>query len=280
MPKSLKRTADIDIFDFGKAVTLILSQVKELNKTRNTLVDDINYLESRKSQETQDLERIIVEKGDVLKLKSELTEKIIAKKAEFLEFVNIENQRLQAKEADLTIREQEFADANIKAGQILDEQRNELKIRSNEATKEINSRKAELDSREISLIERENAIQAGKDANIAKEAKLLDQQKKLGQFEAEIRSQDEARGNKQHELDSRELAIIVTETELEKQQSSLASLATDLQSQATLIEREKNKNKSDAELIRDLNKSIRDKQSELNAREIHFNDREATALSR
>ena len=87
MPKSLKKTADPDLFDYGKAVTLILSQTKELNKTRNQLVDDINYLESRKKQENESLERVIAEKAEVLKVKTEVTEKIIAMKSEFTQSI-------------------------------------------------------------------------------------------------------------------------------------------------------------------------------------------------
>lgn len=279
MPKSLKRIAEPDVFDFGKAVTTVLSKVKELSKTHNTLVDEVQYLESRKKQETNDLEKLIAEKTEVSNLKTELTQKIIEKKSKFLADVSAKREELAVKEADLIAEKASLAEDSARLMQDVTDRQNEVALRSNELTKEINSRKAELDSREANLVERENAIQATKDNNAADEARLLDQQNELSKLDETLHSHDEARSNKQHELDAREAIIAKKELELEKQRAGLASLATDLQGQATLIEREKNKNKSDAEMIRDLNKNVRDKQNELNAREIHLNDREATALT-
>lgn len=273
MPKSLKRVAEPDTFDFGKAVTLILSEVKELSKTRNGLVDDVNYLESRKKQEGDTLERILVEKTEAVKARAEVIQKIGEKKSEFLSDVSVKREELASKEVDLTRRETEFANANIKAGQILVQQRDELELRSNDLKKDVETRSAHLDQREKSL----NDIEAKqKEENKA----LAIKKDELDRREVEIASQHGAYDNKLIDLDNREELIIKKEQELEKQRVNLATMAGDLENQASLVQSERNKNKSDAEYVSNMHKQIKDKQLELTAREIHLKDREATVLSR
>lgn len=279
MPKSLKRIAEPDVFNFGKAVTTVLSKIKELNKTHNTLVDEVQYLESRKKQETTDLERLIAEKTEVTKLKADLTEKIITTKSEFMADVSAKREELAIKEADLTKREQEFADANIKAGNILVEQRNELEILSNEHTKEYENGKLSLDKREGELVAREEALTEVRETNDITKARLADSQAQLDEYRTELTLKHEGMNNKITELDKREADIATKETKFEKQRSSLASLASNLENQLSLIESEKSKNKADAEFIKNMNKQLKDKQLELNTREVHLNDRQATALT-
>lgn len=279
MLKSLKHTPEPDTFDFGKAVTLILSQVKELNKTRNTLVDEISYMEARKKQETAALERTIAEKAEVLKIKGEVTEKIIAQKAEFTDLIAIKKQELATKEADLRARETNLADSTKKSLDSIANSKNDLEIRSNEFKKQKQNSLEALNQRENALIAREEVVTAVTNQNSDEKIELDGIRNELKVLETSLHESDAARANKKLELENREAALINKETELDKQRQNLANLASDLENQASLIERERNKNKSDAEMLRTLTKNIKDKKLELDTREIHLKDREATALS-
>lgn len=280
MPRSLKRTDDVDVFDYGKAVTLILSQTKELNKTRNALVDDINYLEARKKQEVGDLEKILVEKADVLKLKGELTQKILASKSDFMADVSKRKEELAVKEADLIAREDALAEDNKRLMQDVTDRQNELARRGEENKKQWDASMDALNKRETVLIERETVVATEKATLEAMNGVIEADRLKVGEQEQLVTGQLEHAKNKVLQLDNREAALADKENKIEEQRQRLAALAADLEGQASLIESEKHKNKTDADTIRVMQKNLYDKKAELDNREIHIKDRESIAASR
>lgn len=279
MPKSLKQTAEPDVFDFGKAVTIVLSGVKELNKTRNTLVDDVNYLEARKKQEKQELERILAEKAKVVSLKDEVTKKIIAMKSGIEADVSAKREELSLREADLVGREDALATDTARLMQDITDRQNELARRGEENKKQWDASMEALNKRETALIAREEAVTQVVSETESDKLALDTRKASLDEREARITAGNEARVNKQGELDLRERSIAVQEVKLEAQRVNLAKLAGDLENQASLLEAQRSKNKADAEFIRDLTKAAKEKQQELANREIHLKDRETTALS-
>lgn len=280
MPKSLKHTDEVDTFDFGKAVTLVLSQVKELNKTRNTLVDDNIFLEARKKQESQEVERLISQKADVARLKAELTEKIIAQKNEFMADVTAKRQELAIKVADITAREVELTEEKAKNEQANQERQNELDIRADELEKADQTRLIRLKQKESELTDREIAVTKQSMAN-SEERTILEAEKAV--VADQTTGLDDAiasQTSKKLELDNREAALAIKEADLDERRKNLASLAADLESQASLVESEKKKVAADGESIRSMQKTLSDKRLELDNREIHLRDRESIALTR
>lgn len=268
MPKSLKQTAEIDVFDYGKAVTLIISQTKEMNKTRNTLVDDINYLNSRKDQETQALERILAEKADVIRLKSEVTEKIIAMKSKFGDEVSKKKEEMAIREAALAAKESELMDSATKTQKELTDRQNELERRTEELIKH-----------EKSVSSREMTVTQQAQQNTTDKTALLELQSQLKTFEQTLQGQQEQQARRTDELNIREAAIAAKKKDAAAKQAKLASLAAELENQASLVESGKSRNKADAETIRSTQRMIYEKKAELDNREIHLNDREATAAT-
>lgn len=279
MPKSLKHTADVDVFDFGKAVTLILSQTKELNKTRNTLVDDISYLEARKKQEVTELEKVLAEKSEVLKLKSELTQKILTAKNDFMAEVSKKKEELAIREADLLAKEIAQTEDSAKLMQDITDRQNELAVRADENKKQWQSSIDTLNKRETSLIDRETVTETVKHSLEQEKADLAASLVDLTTKETALVDQKKDNESRKAELDNRESSIVTKETQVEKQRAALAALAADLEGQASLIQSERNKNKTEMESIRTMQKSLYDKKAELDNREIHLRDRETTALS-
>lgn len=280
MPKSLKRTDDVDVFDYGKAVTLILSQTKELNKTRNTLVDDINFLEARKKQEISDLEKLLVEKTDVIKLKNELTQKILASKSDFMADVSKKKEELAIKEADLIAREDALAEDNKRLMQDVTDRQNELARRAEENKKQWNDSMEALNKRENALIDRETAIATEKVILEEMSGTVEAGKIEIADEKALIKGNLDHANNKVLQLDNREAALADKENKIEEQRQRLATLAADLEGQASLIESEKHKNKSDADAIRVMQKNLYDKKAELDNREIHIKDRESISITR
>lgn len=268
MPKSLTRTADVDVFDYGKAVTLILSTTKELNKTRNTLVDDITYLESRKKQEAADLEKVIAKKAELLKLNSDLTEKIIASKSAFMAEVSAKKEEIGIQIADLAAREALLADNTKKLEDSTTQQRNELKIRSDE-----------LEKATRALAQREATVAEVTTRNAADKTELIEVKTQVETLRDTLVSQQASQFAKAQELTTREAAVKAEEAQLVVQQTKLADLATNLEGQVSLVESEKNKNRTDVDAIRDMQKVLYDKQLDLNNRETKLVAREAGAAA-
>lgn len=279
MPKLLKKVAEPDTFDFGKAVTIVLSQIKELSKTQNTLVDDINFLQSRKKQESETLERIIAEKESVVKLKNEMTQKIIAAKSEFEAQVSQKREELANKEADIAAKEAALANTTVQSEQLLNEQRNELEKRSKELEKREINNTAIIQQQTAVLLKREADIESSKQAMAESISAFEARELAIADTETKLSRNKEAMNNKQISFDNRELQITEKETNLKKQRASLAQLVTDLEGQASLINSEKSKNKAELDAVRNMQKNLYDRKAELDNRELHLKDREATILT-
>lgn len=263
---SLKRTKEPETYELGQAVTTIISKTKELHKTADNLIDQIKYLESRKKTEEQSLGRIVQEKNDVLKLKQEVTDKIIAIKSEFTQEIDTKKKELDAKATDLAQKEADLSARIQESEKTISETKNELQHRLNEL-KKLND----------DLSAREKTVAQATQRNIDDKASLIELRNLVESQKEEQVKQGEALGNKAKELDAREAQIVAREQELSTQSAKLSQTATEIEGQISLIESERNKNTKDMDAIRTMQKTLSDRKAELDNREIHINDREATA---
>lgn len=284
---SLKRTAEPDTFDLGKSVTMVISKAKELHKTINGQLDQLDYIESRKKQEEQDLERVINEKGDVIKLKKELTDQIIAKKSEFLEFIGSKQQEIEDRQKLLAQQETDFSTQKTKDEESIAITKNELGIRSNELENAIlNARetvKAELTddiqavkNREVKLDGREKALITGQNDLETNRRDLSNQTEKIGETQQKLADYRVKLDNKEAQLTLREKNIVTKELKLIDREKGILQMVTDLEGQLSLIKREKSKNEHDSQAIKDMMISLDRRKKDLDDREIHISDREAT----
>lgn len=291
MPNPLKRVAEADTFDFGKAVTLVISRAKELSKTVNGLVDQIEYLQGRKKQEEQSLERIVEEKKQTLKLKQELIDKITEKKTEFLEFVGSKQREIEVKETALLNSQNNFTNYREEMTQKLKAKENELDLRSTELEKQKTSYREEVRQemrQDIATIEAQKKSQdilgtelAEHQAKIeATNLKLAEDQNNLADSHDLLNSRVAKIDQKEHELMAREKNIKESEQKVSDARLGVGQTVADLENQISLIKRERDKNQSDLQAIENMRISLDKRSKELDNREIHIGDREATANAR
>lgn len=263
---SLKRTKEPETYELGQAVTTIISKTKELHKTADNLIDQIKYLESRKKTEEQSLGRVIQEKADVLKLKQEVVDKIIAMKSDFTEKAEARQRELEAKAISMAQKEADLSVRTEESKKTISETKNELQHRLNDLAK-LND----------DLSAREKTIAQATQRNIDDKANVIELRNLVESQKEEQVKQGEALGNKVKELDAREAQIVTREQELATQSAKLSQTATEIEGRISIINSERNKNKKDMEAIRTMQKTLSDRKAELDNREIHISDREATA---
>jgi chromosome segregation ATPase len=280
MPKSLQRVEEPDLFDYGKAVTLILSKTKELGKSHNAIVDSIILLEARKKQELSDLEHAIARKQELLQTQDQLVKKIMESKAAFQAEVDAKKQELSDREASLSVAEAAQAAEADKFATYQRETRNELELSAKGLQKEhqaaldrIKAREAAVDAREAEFKKTQTEYTETVATYESEKENLTDQRKVLMDLQEDLE-------NKRIQLDNRETTITDKERALEEQRSKLATFASNLEGQSSLLQTERNKVQSDFNAIRDMQKTLHDKKLELDNREIHLRDRESIAASR
>lgn len=287
---SLKRTKEPEVFEFGKAVTTVISKVKDLHKQANELIDQVEYLKSRKKQEESDLERIIQEKADVLKLKQEVTDKIIAKKSEFLEFAGARQREIEAKDAEVSNKQAELTRTFEDSDNIIVQRQNELALRANELTKKETelgeSVKQGLRADIQKIEEREREVTA-QEADLEHETKALDasrqkfseQVETLAKSDADVKVQAEELKQKKLELDVREKKIAENELKIADTRTGITQAVADLENQISIVKAERARNDGDRKAIEDMRLTLGKRKQELDNREIHINDRQATQLT-
>lgn len=287
MPNSLKRSPEPETFELGKAITFVISRTKELNKEINGQLDQLEYIKARKKQEESDLERIIEEKSRVIGLKDELTRSIIEKKSEFLTFVGEKQTALEEREAILKQKEDNYVTETERANQSLLERQNELDRRSEELEKDkLNVResvKREMRAESDKLVEREQLVETTRieldkfqDELSKNQAQYSEDAKKLDEREQLVLSQLRNMESKAAELNVRENKVVEGEERLANTGKGISQALADMEEQLTLVKREGSKNLSDRKAIEDSYITLAKKKQELEAKELHLNDRIAT----
>lgn len=287
---TLKRPKEPETYELGKAVTTIISSAKELHKTVNGLLDQVEYVKSRKKQEEQDLERIINEKSDVLKLKTELTEKIIAKKSEFLEFVGSKQTELEAREADLVKNEASLTEDTARLMQDVTDRQNELGIQISELEKKKSNLaetvKQELRIESEQITERKRLVTEAEEMSAKKELELAqfkrtlnDKTQELEKMASSLKTAEKQLDSRIIELDNREKTIAEQEQKAINTRKGIAQTVADMENQISIIESERNKNEHDRKLIQEMQIALGKRTQDLDIREIHLNDRAATQLT-
>lgn len=290
MPRSLQRIKEPETFELGKTITLAITQARTLHKQTDDLTDQVEYLLSRKKQEESSLERIIQEKADTLKLKQQLIDTIVAKRAEFLEFVGTKQRELEATEADLAKKLADFATSSADKLKGLESTKQELDIQTQELEKQKQSITATVRGELLSDIQaleiREAAVKSREDANTIERERLehldrtLDTKlENLTVKDADIKAQIDVLATREREVTVRLHNIAQDEQKLADSRRGVGQAIADIETQLALVAREKDKNRSDRETIQAMHIELNKRKQELDYREVHVRDVEATRLT-
>ena len=264
MPK-IQRSADPDTFDFGKAVTLVISHVKELNKTKNTLVDNVAYLEGQEAQLKEGMTRLRNENAELLEVNKKARLQLAETKEKLDAIVKEKQTEIGQQVQQLADDRTVFERGRDQTNQKLENTANELQFKADELrTKEnqVESRRQGLEDQATSIATLKVDIQKRGHEIDARGAELDDQAKKVEE--------------RQSTLNERSNRLEMRQKELAEWETRLKTLSDGLTERVTAIGKADHKNKVEAETKDIKRRSLLEKENELNIREVKLNDRSAT----